>query len=640
MQSTTTSSSTSSTTTSTTSTTSIMSRSSSSSSSSNNNSGSNKKSKKSPLHDNILSLISSSSSSSSSSLKTEYNNNQPYKHINILNFCNDNTIRLIHNEITTNLKADYKETDLFKVFQTGEIGNININNKKKNKDGINGNMLPNLLNLRDVIYSKEFRDFISDITGCNDLTERVDCSCNAYAQGCHLLCHDDVIGTRRVSYIIYLSDPDDEWKEEDGGALELYPLQSDTCIDRGSELGGIQGIPEALPTKNILPTFNSMVLFAVQPGRSYHSVQEVYADSKPRLSISGWYHGPTPPKGSDLASLNQIMTKGDDDRTFNPIIINDDDGGDNEDNNDNAILSKYINDIYLQADTITKINKQFCIDSSMQLKDFIKKDIVDKLISVIKQSDTTYELGKGRAPKNYQLGIGNGWQIVGPPHKRRYLLYDNDVNSSSNTNDDATAGLLLNEVRALFRTPEFSRYVKKLTTLTTIGYRDEIRRFRPGLDYTVAHFGVMTKIPRLDATLCFVDESDNNDDNDDDNKEDDNEEEEEYSCWDSGDVGGFECYIEADSEGLEASEVYRQDKKDDAEESLLSVTPGFNTLSLVLRDQEIMRFIKYLGSAAPGSRFDIAMEYEIVQPEPDNGDDDDDEDDDDDDNDDEEDNAS
>jgi hypothetical protein len=324
------------------------------------------------------------------------------------------------------------------------------------------------------------------------------------------------------------------------------------------------------------------------------------------------------------------MTKGDDDRNFNPInngtttTTNDDD----DDDNDNIYLSKYINNIYLQSDTIIKINKQFCIDSSMQLKDFIKKDIVDKLLHVIKQSDTSYELGNGRSPKNYELGIGNGWQLVGPPHKRRYLLHNdssNTTNTTNTTNDDSTIGLLLTEIRELFRTPAFSRYVKKLTTLTTIGYRDEIRRFRPGLDYTVAHFGVMTKIPRLDATLCFVDETTTTTTNDDNNNNDD---EEEYSCWDSGDVGGFECYIEADSEGLEASEVYRQDKKDDAEESLLSVTPGFNTLSLVLRDQEIMRFIKYLGAAAPGSRFDIAMEYEIIQPESNDDDDDDDDDDD------------
>ena len=40
-----------------------------------------------------------------------------------------------------------------------------------------------------------------------------------------------------------------------------------------------------------------------------------------------------------------------------------------------------------------------------------------------------------------------------------------------------------------------------------LGYKDEVRRFRAGLDYTVAHYGAMTKVPRLDATLCFVDEA-------------------------------------------------------------------------------------------------------------------------------------
>ena len=35
-----------------------------------------------------------------------------------------------------------------------------------------------------------------------------------------------VIGTRCISYIVYLTDPDDGWTEEDGGALELYPVES------------------------------------------------------------------------------------------------------------------------------------------------------------------------------------------------------------------------------------------------------------------------------------------------------------------------------------------------------------------------------------------------------------------------------
>jgi prolyl 3-hydroxylase /prolyl 3,4-dihydroxylase len=44
--------------------------------------------------------------------------------------------------------------------------------------------------------------------------------------GGHLICHDDVISTRRVSYIIYLTDPEEEWTAEDGGSLELYPVDN------------------------------------------------------------------------------------------------------------------------------------------------------------------------------------------------------------------------------------------------------------------------------------------------------------------------------------------------------------------------------------------------------------------------------
>lgn len=54
---------------------------------------------------------------------------------------------------------------------------------------------------------------------------QTDCSCNVYANGGHLLCHDDVIGTRCVSWIIYLTDPDEPWEEADGGGLELYPQE-------------------------------------------------------------------------------------------------------------------------------------------------------------------------------------------------------------------------------------------------------------------------------------------------------------------------------------------------------------------------------------------------------------------------------
>ena len=51
-----------------------------------------------------------------------------------------------------------------------------------------------------------------------------------YLDGGHLLCHDDVIRTRRVSYILYLSEPEDDWQPEDGGALELYATNQETGL--------------------------------------------------------------------------------------------------------------------------------------------------------------------------------------------------------------------------------------------------------------------------------------------------------------------------------------------------------------------------------------------------------------------------
>lgn len=64
------------------------------------------------------------------------------------------------------------------------------------------------------------------------------------------------------------------------------------------------------PSVELLPHFNSMALFTVQPGRSFHSVQEVYTDEKPRLSISGWFHGDSPPPGAEGASLSQLKGRG------------------------------------------------------------------------------------------------------------------------------------------------------------------------------------------------------------------------------------------------------------------------------------------------------------------------------------------
>jgi prolyl 3-hydroxylase /prolyl 3,4-dihydroxylase len=44
---------------------------------------------------------------------------------------------------------------------------------------------------------------------------------------------------------------------------------------------------------------------------------------------------------------------------------------------------------------------------------------------------------------------------------------------------------------------------------------------------------------------------------------------------------------------------------------LLTVQPGYNRLLLVLRDEGVMRFVKYVSAAAESSRWDVCGEYEI-----------------------------
>lgn len=117
-----------------------------------------------------------------------------------------------------------------------------------NLDGLDAESaakLPTVRALRDALYSPDFRAFVSAVTGCGELSDRTDCACNVHARGGHLLCHDDVIGTRAVSFIIYLTDPERPWKAENGGLLELYPQDPGraamlcVCAQWGAHLGGV-----------------------------------------------------------------------------------------------------------------------------------------------------------------------------------------------------------------------------------------------------------------------------------------------------------------------------------------------------------------------------------------------------------------
>ena len=60
-------------------------------------------------------------SKTAKSLRTAHDESIPYRHVVLEDLCTDERVRNIHNEITVNMKANFKETDLFKVFQTGDL---------------------------------------------------------------------------------------------------------------------------------------------------------------------------------------------------------------------------------------------------------------------------------------------------------------------------------------------------------------------------------------------------------------------------------------------------------------------------------------------------------------------------------------
>lgn len=471
------------------------------------------------------------------------------------------------------------------MYQTGDLANMD------SLDPESAAKLPQLLALRDALYSPEFRELIQDITGCGELSgERTDCACNIHDQGGHLLCHDDVIGTRRISFIIYLTDPDDPWTAQDGGALELYP-----------ESPAEAHIPDTIPTASVLPIWNSLAIFKVEPGKSFHSIQEVYTKEKPRMSIQGWYHAPEPPEMAKLATLQQLQARAGEDvakQGFEMFITTDDSNDDDLkplSEEDVSFLQKYVNDTYLKSEVWKKIQAWFADEGSVQLQNFLKTDVADSLLDLIKKADRDDKVGKGEMPA-YDAGVREGWELIGPSHKQRYARF---LPTNPLTSSRGLSGQKLSEIQSqLLHSEIFGRLLKKFTTLKLLGRKGEIRRFRPGLDYTVAHYGVLTQDPQLDAVLCFVDPCSNTTTTNNNTS---------HGSWEDGEVGGFEAYILAEDESDSAAEVYRRD--DGEETGVLNVNATQNSLNLILRDEGLMKFVKYVSCKAPGSRWDIVETF-------------------------------
>eukprot|EP00762_Andalucia_godoyi_P004985 ANDGO_01422.mRNA.1 Prolyl 3 len=517
----------------------------------------------------------------------------PYPHAHFEHVFSDSFLRGVRAELQDLLSAKFKETDLFKVHQTGELSLMDeLPAEQQSK-------LSRLIALRNTLYSSQFKTFVSAMTGITDLSDRVDCAANFYEPGCHLLCHDDGMSTRRVSYILYLSEPDAGWTEADGGALELY--ETHPVADLVGNSAASSGVAEDVagmffadvnPAKSILPAWNSMVLFPVRPGISVHSVQEVYSSSKTRISIQGWFHGPTTIPQIERGTLSQITNRKVQQHAPHPqwkplgTPIEISDRIQEEDlvlnPREQEYLEQFLSPAYLQMQNMQRIASQFATMGRIQLTNFLRDDLAKPIAALVREQD---DMIVGRTP-SYASGVTDGWVAVGPPHLQRFLTFDSGKITAQAT---SPVGKHLESVRSCLTSDAFAKWIAILTQNSLAFVRGQIRRFRPGLDYTVGAFSTLTENVIVDAMLTFVVPS---------NK------------WKEGEIGGFDCYVPADLDAVAKAEEYAGDahsSEDDSE--VIDIAPGPNVLSIVERPPKTLRFTKYVASCARGSRWDVSAEF-------------------------------
>ena len=569
----------------------------------------------------------------------EYAESTPYKHSVIHGLIDDKLLRGVRDEIRNNVSFTPKETDIYKIHQSGDLANL---------DGLDDDalsQLPSLLRLRDAMYSEAFRAYVSHITGSGPLSGRkTDMAINVYTPGCYLLCHDDVIGSRRVSYILYLTDPDTPWQDEWGGALRLFPT-----ADRTGKDGETAKTPAPDVVKVIPPAWNQLSFFAVQPGESFHDVEEVYHAStdeqltreggRVRMAISGWFHIPQVGEEGYVAGAEEAQLKnsslmqlqGNPDQHDAPraeaVEV---DRGDSQgssasqefDETDLEFLLKYIAPAYLTPDTLLAMADHFEENSSITLPDILNKSFAARVRDYItKQEAAALPESSGVIEKT------TGWKVARPPHKHRFLYQ---------TSGEAEADSPLKELLDVFLPSRQFRIWLEMATASAVESYDLVaRRFRRGKDYTLAtgHDGK----PRLEVNIGLTPTSGWGDE--DDTPLDEEEPEgakkgsskangkgkseaavdlpvsktkDEDNAEDAHEVGGHEVYMAGDEDGTEDAAVYGSGGDGD-DNILFYQAAAWNKMTIVLRDSGALRFVKYVSRRAPGDRWDISGVFEIEE---------------------------
>ncbi|XP_005095916.1 prolyl 3-hydroxylase OGFOD1 [Aplysia californica] len=299
--------------------------------------------------------------------------------------------------------------------------------------------------------------------------------------------------------------------------------------------------------KSIVPKRNNFLFFEVS-SKSFHQVAEVLSEDKTRLSISGWFHGPPLARPQPYVdSLPPALPYG---------------------SIEEEIFYSWFNPLYLAPEVQSDIRHRFEQDSEIELTDFLQVEKYDELMLALQDSTVR-------------------WKLLGPANKRNYYVADkSDVPQIVAEylrviQSDAVflvlsnlTGLKLHSLAPLSEGEEGAAAAsngngessKSNGDVSNPRYRSEVRKWEHGC-YTLAHDTDSEAFDFALDSMLYIDCG----------KE-----------W-SFENGGYTSYIA---------------KGEDDE--LLSVGPVGNSLALVYRDKDTMRFVKHLNhrvSKLPSPRF-------------------------------------
>jgi hypothetical protein len=329
--------------------------------------------------------------------------------------------------------------------------------------------------------------------------------------------------------------------------------------------------------------------------------------------------------------------------------------------NENEIdfLLNYMNPQYLTPDTVDELSEMFGDESSLRLAEFLSVKFSAGLRAYLEEKDheATPSLPPNPIyPQQSKTGVAR------PPHKHRYL-YRQAVDLVATTNYPDEGLTPYDElVDILFPHPAFAKWISLVTGITLTRSNILARRFRRGLDYTLAS-AFEEEDPQLEVCLGITpskgwgDEDEEADDEEEENKKekDGKKGKEATKKTKKVEVNGKEAAIEKPEEEVGGYEMYMAGEDDDDDDTastaglppttsssgpststgagqrrktkadpaiykaadddddgvLFSQPAAWNNLAIVLRDRGVLRFTKYVSESAKGDRWDVCAEFGV-----------------------------